>query len=272
MGSQRYFQLIPCNIEMLTWNEIQAFRSCPLYFRYEYRDMCEPEQIAALDAFERGVRNAVNEHYEKYFADEDEKHEYRNPLDAYRFGFDSYPPEALSYAPGESQQRFEALASVMLEAFIQSEAASPTESLVYVGYRFYAKLCDGVPPLQSYANLVLRSEAGAFVIQVLRLADAPWTEADLLANRDQLLLLGELARLKYKGCKPELRFLVITKCEQPVIKLLEVPFDTRATSRAKAMFVEVSKAISAERYFPNPSPARCGRCGYVRRCARWRGR
>jgi CRISPR/Cas system-associated exonuclease Cas4 (RecB family) len=260
MASQRYFQLIPGNIEMLTWNEIQAYRSCPLYFRYEHRDVCEPEQIAGLDAFERGVGNAVNEHYEKYFADEDEKLEYREQLDAYRFGFDSYPPETLRYATGESQQRFEALASVMLDAFAQSSAASPTESLVYTGYRFYAKLCDGLPPLQSYANLVLRNKTGGLMIQVLKLAEAPWTEADLLANRDQLLLLGELARIKSKGCKPKLRFLVISKSEQPVVQIVEVPFDTRATSRAKAMFIEVAKAISGERYFPNPSPAKCTSC------------
>ncbi len=149
--------------------------------------------------------------------------------------------------------------------------ASLTEGLVLVGYRCHGKLCDGIPPLQSYADLVLSNKARTSIFQVLRLAEQPWTAADLEARSDELLLLGETARLRSKGAKPKLRFLVITKSQQPIVQLLDVPFDTKAVSRAKAVYAEVCKAISDERHFPNPESAKCGLCGYSRRCAKWRG-
>jgi len=270
--SSFYVEGVPGKIKVLSWNELEAFRSCPLYFRYECRGTYQPERFSAVRAFEKGIRFAVNEYYERYFADEAEKAEFQDPMDAYRLGFDYYPTKELHYRPGESQQVFEAMAGAMLDAFRESPAASPDEELIAVGYRFHGKLCDGFPPLQSYADLVLSNKSCTSIFQVLRLADQPWTAADLEARKDELLLLGETARLRSKGAKPKLRFLIITKSQQPVVQLLDVPFDAKAVSRAKAVFAEICKAISAERYFPNPVPAKCEICGYSRRCARWRGR
>jgi hypothetical protein len=70
-------------------------------------------------------------------------------MEAYRFGFDRNPASVLIFEPRESPARYETLARRDLERFFLSPAASPSEELVLVGYRCFAKLSEGIPALQS---------------------------------------------------------------------------------------------------------------------------
>lgn len=170
----------------------------------------------------------------------------------------------------EDHASLEQLARRMLRAFLASEHARPSGTVLGVEEELQGPLVATCPEILARVDLVTLEDS-AVVVTDFKTSGSRWSDAQLEQNGEQLLLYSELARRLLPGRELRLRFLVLTKTKEPAIERHEVAVDPARVTRLRSVLQRVWQSMEAGIVYPAPSPLQCPGCPYRRACRAWPG-
>jgi len=250
---------------VLSISQVNAYLGCPLKYRFQYVDQIpRPWRVAAM-AFGSSVHAAVEWfHKERMSGGSPELADVLKVFDADWYAQNTEP---LVFSERESKDSLAEKGRVMLQLYVEStNGAKP----VAVEQPFELDLAD--PETGEVLDVRLRGvvdlvEDGDVLVD-LKTAGRTLESGGL--ERHLQLSAYALAFLLFKGKVPRLRLDMLLKTTKPRLERHETTRSLEDLSWTARLIREVSLAIEAEHFFPNPS-WRCTECEYFAHCQQWRG-
>jgi putative RecB family exonuclease len=255
--------------DYISWSAISTFRTCPLKYKFRYVDGLPEESVSSALVFGTGIHTAVEQHYQALLAG-DAQPDVERLMFAYRSAWLPHDSDAISFGTKETRETLDDLASRMLTAFLASDQARVSGSVLGVEEEIRGMLIEGVPDLYGRVDL-LTEDADSLVITDIKTSRGKWSPEQVEDSGEQLLLYSRLASEISPGKKIATRFLVLTKTKEPVIEEHVREVTPAAVKRTLAGVERVWRAIESGVFYPAPSVVACSGCGYREACRSWMG-
>lgn len=254
--------------DYLSFSAIRTYQSCPLRFFFRYVAGLPEKTISTSLVFGSGIHRAIEHHYRELLQGNtpptvaelfaEYQHEWRER-------------EAAGVAIGkEKGPALHELAQRMLLAFTKHEMALPAGKVLGIEEELRGPLVPGVPDLLGKLDLIVETPT-ELVISDWKTSRTRWQQSDVNDAAEQLLLYSELVKDFAPGKRVRLEFAVLTKTKEVCIQRESLLASQRGVDRIKRVVERVWKAISAEHFYPAPSPMNCGSCSFREPCRRWTG-
>ncbi len=257
--------------DFVSWSQLSTFRQCPLKYYFRYIERLPPAFIASSLAFGSAIHRAIEFHHRQQLEG------LASPsLDLLLAEFWDEWKQRTAEAPEVRFGKNEDLNTVghaadrMLTRFLESEAAQPLGTIVAIEEPFRDVLLDGHPEFLGYVDLII-DDGQELIVRDYKTARSRWSQGTAEASAQQLLLYGELIRMRLPDRKLRLQFCVITKSKTPLIESFEVQNEPHRIERTRLVAERTLEAIATGVFYPNPSAMNCSTCPYRATCAAWRG-
>lgn len=252
----------------LSWSAVSTYLRCPLRYRFRYLDNVPEEFLSANLVFGSAIHAAVEMYFREQLAG--------GPppgLDAllatYHESWSQVDVGGVQFGRQEDLLSLQRLAERMLTAFVASDFARPSGTILGIEEELTAPLIPDCPDLLARLDLLVETEE-ALVVTDLKTSRSKWSEADVEAAAGQVIVYHELVqRLSDKPVR--LQFAVLTKTKQPQLDLHPVTVDRGRTARIRQLIRRVWRAIAAGHFYPAPSAMQCPGCPFRHRCQAWSG-
>ncbi len=252
----------------LSYSAVNAFRACPLRFKFRYFDGLPEESVSASLVFGSAVHRAAELQFNRLLAG-DPPPSLDELLVAYHDSWrDQLEVSRVQFAKGDDQASLTELATRMLTVFRTSSVAQPTGNILGVEEDLRGSVIPGVPDLLGRIDLLVEND-DAIVITDLKTSRSRWTHVQAEDASEQLLLYSELVKEMVPGKSLRVRFAVLTKTKQPTIEVHELPVEPQGVDRIKRVVEQVWRAIEAGHFYPTPSPMQCSGCPFYAPCRKW---
>ena len=257
------------NRDHISDSSISLYRQCSLRFYFKYLAQLPEETISASFVFGKAIHRAVEFHYRELLAG-GETPSLDLLLQVVQSAWVEHPADTITSPKAESRDSNGHLASRLLRAFLESDLSRPVGLIIGIEEELRGCLIDGVPDLLARLDLLTESDE-AITVSDFKTSRSAWANEQDADASEQLLLYGELVQRLLPGKPLRLEFLVATKTKEVAITRYEIPFDQHRLDRTKRIVERVWQAISAEHFFPSPSPINCAACPYRKPCRQWAG-
>ena len=255
--------------DYVSFSALTTYRQCPLRYFFKYVVGLPEEIVSANLVFGGAIHRAAEFHFRELLAGNP-----RPNLDAllseYQDAWREHAEQQIQFGKGDDVNTLGSLAERVLAAFRHSDFASPAGTILGVEEELRGQVAQGCPDLLARVDLIV-DEGDALVVTDLKTARSRWSNGQVEASAEQLLLYHELASALVPGRPVQLEFAVVTKTKTPIIERYPVAVDQMQLQRTKTVVDRVWRAIEAEHFFPAPSPMNCSSCPYREPCQAWQG-
>jgi RecB family exonuclease len=257
----------PASRNYMSFSSISTFQSCPLRYYFRYVLGLPEETVSANLVFGAAFHAAVQFHFEQLLAG--------NPppdldtlLGVFWESWRERGTATIRFGKKDNLDSVGHLADRMLWAFQESAFAHPTGTILAVEEELRGPIVPGCPDLLARVDLLI--DAGdALVLSDFKTSRGSWNEDDVVEAAPQLLLYSELAQELCDGKPLRLEFAVLTKTKSPVLTTHPVDLHPQLVDRTKRVVERVWQAITAQHFYPNPSPLNCPTCPFQAPCRAW---
>jgi putative RecB family exonuclease len=254
--------------ESLSFSSIAMYQACPQKWFYRYVVGLPEQTKSASLVFGAAVHSALQRHFDELLAT-GEAARLDDLMGAFRSTWQA-ESKHVKFARGGSAESLDLLAGRMLDAFRQSELASPRGRILAVEEELIGDISPDCPPMLARLDLAVETD-DAVVVTDFKTARSHWSAEQVEASSMQLLLYGELAK-SFAGDKPvRLQFGVLTKTKAPSVDVYPVFAHPRRIARVRRIIERVWNAIENESFYPAPSFLNCSGCPYRGPCQDWTG-
>ncbi|MFL5329197.1 MAG: RecB family exonuclease [Gemmataceae bacterium] len=259
------------NLDHLSYSKIALYRQCPLRFQFRYIHRLPEEMIPSSLLFGSAFHASLEEYFQHFMI-----HGQSPGLDQLQQVFwDRWhrePASRIAFNRDESVVTVACMVEVMLRAFLASDLAAPTGTIIGIEEEITGSIVPGCPDLLARLDLVI--DAGdAMQLIDFKTARRPWNSETVSQSAAQLHLYGQVGRSLADGKPLRLQFAVLTKAKRsPKVSLHTVANDVCAVSETLRMVARTWDAIRSGEFPANPSPIYCPRCPYRQRCPAWNHR
>ena len=256
--------------DYLSFSAMNLYRSCPLRYKFRYQDGLPEEAVSASLVFGSAIHCAAELHFNRLLVGEPLPST-GEMLEAYHDTWRNQLEVAqVQFGKDDDVSSLSKLAGRMLEAFRSSPAAQPAGHVIGVEEELRGAIIPGVPDLLGRIDLLIETD-DAVVISDLKTSRSRWSRDQAEDSAEQLLLYSELVKHLVPGKHLRLQFVVLTKTKEPVVDVHELPAEPWRVNRTKRIVETVWRAITAEHFYPTPSPMQCPSCPYRAPCRDWTG-
>lgn len=261
---------VPKVRDYLSYSAMNLYRSCPLRYKFRYRDGLPEDAVSASLVFGSAVHRAAELHFNRLLAGEPLP-SLEELLGAYHDVWrDQLETAEVQFNKNDDVASLAKLAEPMLEAFRCSPVAQPVGHVIGVEEELRGAIIPGVPDLLGRIDLLIETE-DACVITDFKTSRNRWSRDQAEDSAEQLLLYSELVKHWVPGKRVVLRFVVLPKTKQPVVDVYDLPVERRRVERIKSIVASVWRSIEAGLFYPTPSPLNCHSCPFRRPCRDWMG-
>jgi RecB family exonuclease len=252
----------------LSWSQLNTFRGCPRAFAYKYVEAAGPAFTSSALLFGGAFHSAVQHHYEQRMQGVETDH--AELLDAYRTAWaqrlDEQGDIPVRYADGEGPNTLVELADRMLKAFVESDLANPTGSIIAIEEKLEGTLDEDLPPLLAYVDLMVADENSLTLID-MKTSKSRWSDAKVSEQAEQVRLYRHLAQPLVEDHESiTLAFGVVTKAKSPAVQQLDVADDGSDADTQRDALIDVVRpiwsAMQAGVDFTNPGGFGCNGCPF----------
>jgi CRISPR/Cas system-associated exonuclease Cas4 (RecB family) len=259
----------PPSRDHISYSSLSLYAACPLRWYFKYVAGLPEETVSASLVFGSGLHRALQLHFQELLAGNAPP-----SLDALLSAFwdewRSHDHQDIVLGKGDDTKTLASLAERMLRVFLVSDLASPAGTIIGVEEEFRGRIVPGLPDLLARVDLLV-DDGDSLVLTDFKSARTQWSESQVSASAEQLLLYHELVAPLAQGRPVRLTFAVLSKTKLPELVLHPVPIDAARTARAKLVAERIWQAIQAKHFYPSPSPIQCPTCPYRDPCQKWGG-
>ncbi|MGE3407570.1 MAG: RecB family exonuclease [Pirellulales bacterium] len=253
----------------LSYSAISTYQQCPLRYFFKYVAGLPEDVVSASLVFGGAIHAAVQRHFEELLAGAPLP-SLEDLMEAYRAEWEDRKTAGVKFNKGDNETTLADLASRMIQAFQASDMAMTDGTILGVEEEIVGELVPGCPDLLAKLDLVIDTD-DAVVITDFKTAKSAWTNEQAEESGTQLLLYSELAKVLVPGKQVRLQFVVLTKTKEPSVEAYPLTVDPQRIARTKRIVERVWQAISAQHFYPSPSPVQCPTCPYRQPCRAWQG-
>lgn len=243
----------PKTFDHISYSAISTFQTCPLRFYFRYVLGLPVTTVSSSLVFGSAMHRAVQFHFEQLMMGQPAP-DIDALLNVYREYWESCSQETMLFGADESLDNLGRMADRMLRAFLTSDFAKPTGTLLGIEEEPREAIIPGCPDLLARVDLIVD---GGDELQVIdfKTARCSWNEHKVDDIAPQLVLYSELVKPIADGRPVKLKFVVLTKTKLPTLTMHDVPLDRKRVERTKKTVEHIWTAIQSGHFYPNPAIA-----------------
>jgi hypothetical protein len=255
----------------LSYSAVTLYQTCPLRYFYKYIAGRPEESVPASLAF-GGAFHAALQHYYEQLLVAAEPPGLDVLLDVFWDDWHARAAQTITFNASEDISTIARLIDRTLRAFLASDLARPTGTIIGVEEQLRAAVVPGCPDVLARLDLLVDT-GGSLLVLDFKTSRGRWNPRRVAEAAPQLHLYAELARPLAGGRPLSLAFAVMTKAKrQPTLTLHSVPCDPAEVAMTLRSVERAWQGIRQGDFEPRLSPVHCPRCPYRHDCRAWAGR
>jgi len=253
----------------LSFSAIRTYQSCPLKYYFKYVAGLPEESVSSSLVFGSAIHRAIEHHFRQQMSGE------RPPTTDelmlhYQAEWQERDAKLVRFGRGDDAAAFNDLAARMLTAFRDSDLAKSCGKILAIEEELRGPIIPGLPDLLGRVDLIVET-TNELVIRDWKTSRARWSAEQVEESTEQLLLYSGLAADFAPGKPVRIEFAVFTKTKTVAIEKHSIAVQQKPLDRMKRVVQRVFQAITAEYFYPAPSPMACGGCPFRKPCRKWPG-
>lgn len=255
--------------DYLSFGAIRTYQSCPLKYYFKYIAGLPEHSVSASLVFGSAIHRAIEHHFRQQLSGGQPPTTDELMLQ-FQAEWNERGLKFVRFGRGVDTAALNDLAVRMLSAFRDSSMSKAGGKILAIEEELCGPVIPGLPDLLGRVDLVVETPH-ELVIRDWKTSRARWSAEQVEESTEQLLLYSTLVADFAPGKPVRIEFAVLTKTKAVAIEQHSIVVQQRPLDRMKRVIARVFQAITAEHFYPAPSPLACGGCPFRKPCRSWPG-